>query len=60
MDEEQLQDLMEAVPGIGDFLMTLNQTNWESEKDAMAVAEAMSYFLAAVQQGKPLRPQYLH
>lgn len=29
-------------------------------KDAMVVGEAMGYFLAAVQQGKPLRPQYLH
>lgn len=60
MDEEQLQELMEKVPGIGDFLVTLNATQWESEKDALAVAEAIGSFLAAIHQGKPLRPEYLH
>lgn len=60
MDEEQLQELMEAVPGIGDLLMTLTRTQFKNEEDAMVVGEAIGSFLAAVQQGKPLRPQYLH
>ena len=58
--QETVQDLIDKVPGIGDLLMTLMQAEFKDEHDALVVAEAVGSFMAAVEQGKALRPVYLH
>lgn len=68
MDENDVEDVdgfdinevLAATPGLSDLLVTLMQAKFNDENDALVVAEAVGSFMAAMQQGKPLRPEYLH
>lgn len=55
-----INEVLAATPGLSDLLVTLMQAKFNDENDALVVAEAVGSFMAAMQQGKPLRPEYLH
>lgn len=68
MDENDVEDVdgfdinevLAATPGLSDLLVTLMQAKFNDENDALVIAEAVGSFMAAMQQGKLLRPEYLH